>query len=194
MMQWSAVSWLCLPTQRSCLCRYSSGILGEDSAAEDVDMLDAEPQVIAAHTDCMLCIPSQTTGITHSLLSMQQSCPLCGLILGCALQRGGKGRRGKGKAGNPRAEANRELERQQAEMEDATIRCLHKPHMMRRHRAHALPRSSSTNPQTPSCISHCCQGEGTVSTQTGNHRIAGHILLVKSEANQCATWQQEDCC
>lgn len=63
------------------LRRYSSGNVGEDSAAEDVDMLDAEQQ------------------------------------------RGGSKRKGKGKGSNPRAEANRELERQQAEMEDATIRC-----------------------------------------------------------------------
>ena len=30
------------------LCRYSSGNMGEDSAAEDVDMIDAEPQVFVA--------------------------------------------------------------------------------------------------------------------------------------------------
>ncbi|CAL5227755.1 g10774 [Coccomyxa viridis] len=61
--------------------RYSGGLLGEDSAAEDVDMADAEQQ------------------------------------------RGGNKRKGKGgKGANPKAEANRELERQQAEMEDATIR------------------------------------------------------------------------
>lgn len=34
-----------------CLRRYSSGVLGEDSAAEDADMLDAEPQVSAAQLD-----------------------------------------------------------------------------------------------------------------------------------------------
>ena len=35
-------------------------------------MLDAEPQVIAAHTDCTLLISSQTNGACHSLSSMQQ--------------------------------------------------------------------------------------------------------------------------
>lgn len=40
------------------------------------------------------------------------------------MQRGGKRGRGKGKGSSAKAEANRELERQQAEMEDATIRCL----------------------------------------------------------------------
>lgn len=39
-----------------------------------------------------------------------------------AVQRSGNKRKGKGKGANPKAEANRELERQQAEMEDATIR------------------------------------------------------------------------
>ena len=40
------------------------------------------------------------------------------------MQRGGKRGRGKGKGNSAKAEANRELERQQAEMEDATIRCV----------------------------------------------------------------------
>ncbi len=53
----------------------------------------------------------------HSLLP-------CTSIIGqlLAVQRGGNKRKGKGKGVNPKAEANRELERQQVEMEDATIR------------------------------------------------------------------------
>ena len=104
------------------LCRHNSGMLGEDSAAEDIDMADAEQQVASRsiHLDsCCQSSSSYPSSCSTLAISMVGNCVLS--KPGC-VQRGGNKRKGKGKGGIPKAEANRELERQQAEMEDLTIR------------------------------------------------------------------------
>ena len=101
------------------LCRYSSGMLGEESVVDDVDMADAEQQVVLlSHDSCSE--PSLSPAIPEIKHSLLPCTSIVGQVL--AVQRGGNKRKGKGKGVNPKAEANRELERQQVEMEDATIR------------------------------------------------------------------------
>ena len=106
------------------LCRHNSGMLGEDSAAEDIDMADAEQQVLLGPQS--IWTPAVSPLISVDPFALHMGRPylrhMGALRQARWVQRGGNKRKGKGKGGIPKAEANRELERQQAEMEDLTLR------------------------------------------------------------------------